>query len=132
MISAFVLQKANKIIHFWIICTIQIWMKVSLLLGHSKLGIVSVQPILMILNMSLHRHETPENTMRHIEAPTDAIRPGFLLEIYFQMVHNALVSWYRYETPGSRVPLLNAKWEVRSVTGAYGQNLGSDPNGALA
>ena len=71
------------------------------------------------------------HTMRHIEAPTDAIRPGFLLEIYFQMVHNALVSWYRYETPGSRVPLLNAKWEVRSVTGACGQNLGSDPNGAV-
>ena len=69
MISAFVLQKANKIIHFWIICTIQIWIKVSLLLGHSKLGIVSVQPILMILNISLHDHETPKNTMRHHETP---------------------------------------------------------------
>ena len=66
MISAFVLQKANKIIHFWIICTIQIWIKVSLLLGHSKLGIVSVQPILMILNISLHDHETPKNTMKFL------------------------------------------------------------------
>ena len=58
-------KKVNKIIHFWIICIIQIWMKVSLQLGHSKLGIVSVQPILMILKTSLHDHETPKSTMRH-------------------------------------------------------------------